>query len=337
MILNGHIERRVATDALEPAELPSGVSVVVPVYRSATTLPDLHQRLTAVMVDLGLPYEILLVEDGGGDASWSVIREIATTDERVRGFQMSRNFGQHHVLLCGIRAATYSVVVTIDDDLQNPPEEIPRLLAALSGGMDVVYGTPDREQHGFLRDQASRITKLALQSVMGAETARHVSAFRALRTELRTAFEAYRGPFVALDALLSWGTTKFTHVEVRHEPRANGRSNYTLRSLISHAMNVMTAYSTFPLQVASLIGFAFTVFGLLVLAYVLISFLVNGGSSVPGFAFIASIIAIFSGAQLFALGIIGEYLSRVHFRTMDRPTYVVRATTDDHEGSAERP
>jgi undecaprenyl-phosphate 4-deoxy-4-formamido-L-arabinose transferase len=118
-------------------------------------------------------------------------------------------------------------------------------------------------------------------------------------------------------------------VTVRHEPRFEGTSNYTVGRLVSHAVNMMTGFSTLPLQVASLIGFLFTIFGLLVLAYVLVSFVVNGGSSVPGFAFLASIIAIFSGAQLFALGIIGEYLARVHFRTMDRPTYVVREGTDE--------
>src|SRR5262249_31175435 len=122
--------------------------------------------------------------------------------------------------------------------------------------------------------------------------------------------------------------TRFAHVSVRHEPRQEGRSSYTFRKLVTHAFNMMTGFSTLPLQFASLIGFAFTLFGLVVLAFVLVTYVVNGGSTVPGFAFLASIIAIFSGAQLFALGIMGEYLARIHFRTMDRPTYLVRSTTD---------
>jgi undecaprenyl-phosphate 4-deoxy-4-formamido-L-arabinose transferase len=308
-----------------------GISAVVPVYRSAAILPDLHGRLSSALSELGLPYEIILVEDGGGDASWDVIEVLSERDSRVRGFRMSRNYGQHNALLCGIREARYEVTVTLDDDLQNPPEEIPVLLRRLSEGFDVVYGTPARERHGFLRDQASRITKLALGSVMGAETARSVSAFRVFRTTLRDAFHQYRGPFVTLDVLLTWGTTRFSHVKVRHDDRAAGTSNYTVRSLISHAFNMMTGFSTLPLQVASMIGFLFTIFGLVVLAYVLGSFIVNG-VAVPGFAFLASIVAIFSGAQLFALGIIGEYLARVHFRTMDRPTYVIRESTDPAEG-----
>lgn len=309
------------------------ISVVVPVYRSEGTLRPLHERLVKALEKLTAEFEILLVEDCGGDGSWNVVSELAAADPRVRGIRMSRNYGQHNALLAGIRAARHDVVVTLDDDLQNPPEEIHRLIARLEDGYDVVYGTPEREQHGFLRDQASRITKIALQSAMGAETARHVSAFRAFRTRLRDAFATYRSPFVSIDVLLTWGTTRFTHLPVRHDSRTVGQSNYTLRKLIIHALNMMTGFSTLPLQLASLIGFAFTLLGFGVLAYVVIGYFVRG-VTVPGFAFLASIIAIFSGAQMFAIGIIGEYLARMHFRSMERPVYVIQGTTD---GTPERP
>jgi glycosyltransferase involved in cell wall biosynthesis len=304
------------------------ISAIVPVYRSAPILPELHRRLTDALTAVADRYEIILVEDSGGDASWDVIEDLADQDGHVRGIRMSRNYGQHNALLCGIRAAKYDVIITLDDDLQNPPEEIGKLIAALDDGADVVYGTPTDDQHGFLRDQSSRITKLALQSAMGAETARNVSAFRAFRTRIRDAFTTYRGPYVSIDVLLTWGTTRFSHVAVLHDPRRMGASNYTFRKLVTHAFNMMTGFSTLPLQIASLIGFLFTLFGFGILVYVLISYLTNG-SVVPGFAFLASLIAIFSGAQLFALGIIGEYLARMHFRAMDRPTYLVREATDD--------
>lgn len=307
-----------------------GVSIVVPVYRAAASLPELHRRLTAVASTLADRYEIIFVEDCGDDESWPLIQGLAEHDDRVRGLRMRRNYGQHNALLCGIRAARYDFVVTLDDDLQNPPEEIGRLLDALGDDIDVVYGTPDVELHGFWRDQASRITKLALQSAMSADTARSVSSFRAFRTSVRDAFAGFGGPFVSIDVLLTWGSTRFTSVRVRHEPRLAGSSNYTFRKLLTHALNMVTGFSTLPLQIASFIGFLFTLFGLGVLALVLATLVINGGSTVPGFAFLASIIAIFSGAQLFALGIIGEYLARIHFRTMDRPTYVVRDVTD-HE------
>ena len=299
------------------------LSVVVPVYRSEGTLFDLHRRLVAVLEQQCAAFEIILVEDCGGDSSWKIIEQLAQRDARVRGIRLSRNCGQHNALLCGIRAARFEIIVTVDDDLQNPPEEIPKLLTKLREGFDVVYGTPDKEQHGFLRDQASRITKIALKSAMGSETSRHVSAFRVFRTRIRDAFEAYRSPFVSIDVLLSWGTTRFTYLRVRHDPRTVGQSNYTIRKLITHALNMMTGFTTIPLQLASVVGFVFALFGFAVLAYVVTAYL-SRGDPVPGFPFLASIVAIFSGVQLFALGIIGEYLARIHLRTMDRPPYLVR-------------
>jgi undecaprenyl-phosphate 4-deoxy-4-formamido-L-arabinose transferase len=300
------------------------VSAVVPVYRAEQTLEQLYRRLVAVLEGACANFEIVFVEDCGGDGSWELIDRLAAADGRVRGIRLRRNFGQHNALLCGIRAARGDVIITLDDDLQNPPEEIPKLLRALGEGHDVVYGTPERERHGFLRDLASRITKIALKHAMGAETARAVSAFRAFRTDLRNSFSRYRSPFVSVDVLLTWGTTRFSSVKVRHDSRAGGVSGYTVRELISHALNMMTGFSTLPLQLASIIGFAFALFGMLVLIYVLTRYFVSG-SAVPGFPFLASIIAIFAGAQLFAIGIIGEYLARMHFRTMERPPYVVRS------------
>ena len=304
------------------------ISFVVPVYRSANSLPELHQRLAAEFDAAPGGLELIFVEDCGGDQSWEVIQQLAAQDHRVTGLRMSRNFGQHNALLCGIRAAKGEIIVTLDDDLQHPPEEIPKLLVKLDEGHDVVYGPPEQEQDGLLRDLASQITKLALEGAMGAANARQVSALRAFRTRLRDAFADYRSPTVNIDVLLTWATTRFSAVRVRHEARKFGQSGYTPRKLFLHALNMMTGFSTRPLQLASMMGFAFALFGLGILAYVLIRWLLEG-SAVPGFAFLASIIAIFSGAQLMALGIIGEYLARMHFRTMDRPPYVIGQETQD--------
>lgn len=299
------------------------ISVVIPVYNSAEMLPELVERLGPVLRDLAERYELVLVNDGSPDRSWPVIRTLAADHDWVRGISLMRNYGQHNALLCGIRSAKHDIIVTMDDDLQHPPEEIPKLLEALGEDMDVVYGTPENEKHDLLRTLASRFTKLALETTMRASTARMVSAFRVFRTTLRDAFAEYRSPYVSVDILLVWATVKFTSVSVRHEPRAHGVSNYTVRKLATHAINMVTGFSTLPLQFASWIGFAFTLVGIGTLAYVIGTYLVLG-HSVPGFPFLASVIAIFSGAQLFALGIIGEYLARMHFRMMERPTYAVR-------------
>lgn len=300
----------------------SSLSVIVPVYNSEQSLSGLVKRLEPVLATNAAAFELVLVNDGSSDGSWKMICELAVRHSWIRGLDLMRNYGQHNALLAGIRAARFDTIVTMDDDLQNPPEEIPKLLAVLCNQVDVVYGTPEREQHGFWRSFASQATKLALQSAMGAETARKVSSFRVFRTELRRAFDPYRSSYVSIDVLLTWATTRFKAVPVRHDPRALGQSNYTFRKLVVHALNMMTGFSILPLQVASLAGFILMFFGIGVLVYVIGRYLLLGGSQ-PGFPFLASTIAIFSGTQLFALGIIGEYIARIHFRTMDRPSYVV--------------
>jgi undecaprenyl-phosphate 4-deoxy-4-formamido-L-arabinose transferase len=304
------------------------------VYNSENSLPELINRLESTLRAASSRFEVVLVNDGSRDRSWDVISQIAQDSDWVRGIDLMRNYGQHNALLCGIRMAKNAIIVTIDDDLQHPPEEIPKLLDKLAEGYDVVYGTPQKEQHGLWRDLASLVTKLALRTAMGAQTARKVSAFRVFRTNLRDAFANYQSPFISIDVLLTWGTTRFASIPVRHEPRQVGASNYTFIKLATHALNMMTGFSIWPLQLASMIGFLFTFLGIVILAYVLVRYLIEGGS-IPGFPFLASIIAIFSGAQLFALGIIGEYLARMHFRSMGRPPSVIRSSvgfSPDNDG-----
>ena len=314
---------------------PSGLSVVVPVYRSEAILPELVQRLEIVLSRITSAYELVLVNDSSPDRSWDVICQLAGRYSWIHPINLMRNYGQHNALLCGIRAAQYDMIVTLDDDLQHPPEEIPKLLAVLAQGFDVVYGTPENEEHGFLRDLASVVTKMALQNAMGAKIARQVSAFRAFRAEVANAFSHYEGSFVSIDVLLTWGTNRFSAVPVVHAPRKLGPSGYTFRKLVTHAMNMMTGFTTLPLQLASLVGFAFTFFGLCVLGFVLLRYFTYG-NPVPGFPFLASIVALFSGAQLFALGIIGEYLARMHFRSLQKPPYVVRSGIANEKEASRR-
>lgn len=307
------------------------ISAIVPVFNSEDTLRELVERLGAVLGEHAAEFEILLIDDGSRDASWSVIQELARGHGRVRGLNMMRNFGQHNALLAGVRAARGDVIVTLDDDLQNPPEEIPKLLAELDAGHDLVYGAPDTERHGLWRDRASIMLKWLLARVMGVRNSQILSAFRVFRTDLRQAFGDFHGSHVVLDVLLAWGTEKIAGVRVRHAERQAGRSNYTFGKLVRHAVNLYTGFSILPLQVASGVGFGTFVFGLLVLVYVLGRYLIQGGS-VPGFPFLASTVAILGGAQLFALGIIGEYLGRMYLRSLGKPCYTIRAETDARDG-----
>ena len=303
------------------------VSVIIPVYNSEASLVPLVDRLLPVLDANADQYEIILINDCSTDKSWEIICSVKSKHDCINNINLMRNYGQHNALLCGIRLAHHEIIITLDDDLQHPPEEIPKLLSKLNEGFDVVYGTPTKERHGLWRDIASKLTKWTLQTAMGAEIAQDVGAFRAIRTQVREAFYEYKSPFVNIDVLLTWGTTEFAAVPVRHEMREIGVSNYTVKKLIIHALNMLTGFSTLPLQIASILGFIFMLFGLIILGYVFINFLHNRGA-VPGFTFIASIVSIFSGVQLFVLGIIGEYLARIHFRTFNKPSYVIRNKND---------
>lgn len=296
-------------------------------FNSADVVELLVDRLESVLSSAGPDYEIVLVNDGSSDSSWERIESLVRTRPSVRGIDLMRNFGQHNALLAGIRAARFEIIVTLDDDLQNPPEEMPKLLEALDESHDVVYGTPIRPEHGLGRGIGTWLTKVALQSAMGSDVARKVSPYRAFRRDLRDAFSSYHGSYVSIDVLLAWGTTRFATVPVQHVRRETGRSNYGFRKLAVHALNMATGFSTRPLRLASFVGFFFALFGLGVLIEVVVRRFVQG-SPVPGFAFLASIVAIFAGAQLFALGIIGEYIARMHFRLMDKPPYVIRGHTE---------
>ena len=301
-----------------------GVSVVIPVYRSEKVLPVLIARLERVLRQLASSFEVVLVNDCSPDRSWQVICELADRYSWIHPIDLMRNFGQHNALLCGIRTARFDTIVTMDDDLQHPPEEIPKLLAALEEThSDVVYGTPIHEQHGLARNLATSVTKLALRTVMDTKVVREVSAFRAFRSQVAEAFRNYDAPFVSIDVLLTWGTSRFAAIRVPHEPRREGASGYTLRKLVSHTLNLLTGFTALPLRIASVVGLLLSLTGFGVLCYVLGRYVLHG-DLVPGFPFLASIVAIFSGAQLFAIGIIGEYLARMHFRSMQMPAYVVR-------------
>ena len=300
-------------------------SIVVPIYNSEDNLQNLVEALENVLPGLCSEYEVLLVNDGSLDRSWEIIDQLSQQYPWVHGINLMRNYGQHNALLCGIRAANYEIIVTMDDDLQHPPKEIVKLLDKLDEGYDVVYGSPKKMPHDIMRNLFSLYTKRVLSYVMGIKTVRDIGSFRAFHTDLRKAFAAYRSPTVIIDALLSWGTTSFAVVYVDQDSRHRGTSNYDFNKLFQIAMQILTGFSTKPLRLASLIGFGFTLFGLGVLVYVIIISLKEG--SVPGFPFLASLISLFGGMQLFALGIFGEYLARIFDRSLEHPSYVIDIET----------
>ncbi|MGZ9223470.1 MAG: glycosyltransferase family 2 protein [Anaerolineales bacterium] len=295
------------------------LSIVVPVYKGGNFIEPLVAELSRTLPAFTEKYEIILVNDGSPDNSWQLIQQLTTKYQWVRGIRMMRNYGQHNATLCGVREAGYEIIVTMDQDLQHPPAEIPLLLAKLDEGYDVVYGSPRKLPQGFWRNLMTAAIKWILAKVIGLPAVQNVSAFRAFRTRLRDAFASFQSPSLILDVLLSWGTTRFTSVQVNIAEAEHTSYNFTM--LVRTAMLILIGYSTLPLRFASWTGFAMTIFGLGVFIYVLVVYFTAG--SLPGFPFLASIIALFSGAQLFALGIFGEYLARMFDRSMDRPPYVI--------------
>ena len=272
-------------------------------------------------------WEILLVNDGSRDRSWDVVRELAARYPRVRGIRMMRNFGQHNALLAGIRAARYAVTITMDDDLQHQPEEIPKLLAKLADGADVVYGTPTHA--------AARIVeKLLLAVHQRRSRLRHAhrhdrrhQRLPRLSHRLAPRLSRVQQPRGHHRRAALVGHLALRLGEMRAPAaRASAARTTRLPKLFNSAMFILTGYSTAPLRLASSVGFCSRSSASALLAYVLGRYFITGGS-VPGFPFLASAIAIFSGAQLFALGIIGEYLARIFNRSVERPVYVVKETT----------
>jgi undecaprenyl-phosphate 4-deoxy-4-formamido-L-arabinose transferase len=305
------------------ADAAIDVSIVIPVYRSAATLRALAERLMTVLSGAGLGYEIIFVDDGSPDASWGELSRLhAEHPAIITAVQLMRNFGQHNALMCGFRYARGRLVVTLDDDLQNPPEEIPKLLAAIeTQGLDVVYGQyGDRCQRRW-RNLGSAMVNAFYRTVFGAKVV--VSSFRVMRREIVLAILEYRLNFTFVDGLLAWHTQRLGMVPVDHHPRRAGRSGYSLGKLCTLSLNMLTNFSLLPLQAVSVAGFCAASLGFLLGAYYLGVFLLHG-MTVPGYASTIIAILVLGGCQLLALGIMGEYLGRLHLNVNRKPQYCER-------------
>jgi len=304
------------------------VSIVIPCYRSEQTLGPLVEAIFAALAEppaasVVSEFEVVLVVDGSPDGTAKVANNLATVHPEVRAIELRRNYGQHNALLAGITYAKHEVVVTMDDDLQHLPDQIPALLAPLARGeADLVYGVPREEEHGVWRSAASRTVKRGL-ALAGVPKAEDVSAFRAFWTAQREGFARADDPYVSLDVMLSWTTTSISRVMVHMDKRLVGTSSYSLRTLVRHSLNMITGYSNVPLRVVAWLGGVCAFIGAALGAVVIWKF-AAGETTVAGFTTIAAMVAVFSGAQMLSLGIIGEYLGRLHTRSTGKPTFLVK-------------
>lgn len=299
------------------------ISIVIPVYNSAATLEQLHARLTAVLGSLQRSYEIILVDDGSRDQSWAGLATLRTIDPvHVVAVQLMRNYGQHNALMCGLEMSRGEVVITMDDDLQNPPEEIPKMLAHIEQNpLDLVYGCPSRRNHASWRNLGSTIVWHFYRTVFRNPVT--PTPFRAMRHQLAHSVMFYDLNFTYIDGLLAWCTSRIGAVEVEHHARAEGRSNYSVSKLLVLALNLYTNFSLLPLQLVSVMGLLTAFSGFVLGAYYVLQYLVSN-ILVPGFASTIIAVLILGGVQLLALGVIGEYVGRLHLNVNRKPQFVVR-------------
>lgn len=300
----------------------NSLSIVIPHYKS-DVIEKLVEKIEKSLLDL-YDYEILIIDDRSQENYWNILQKISKEKSKVRCFELARNFGQHSALLAGIHLAKNELIVTLDDDLQNPPEEIPILIKALlEKDLDLIYGIPEKIEQNFFRRVLSKTIRFFLKSILRIEQAELISSFRVFRANLTDYFPKSTRGNVSIDALLFWCTENIGATKVKHDERQVGTSNYSFKKLLKFAFDTITGYSTIPLKLATYMGLFASMLGLGVLAYLLIRYAIYGGQ-VAGFTFTSSLITIFAGVQLFSLGIIGEYLARVHTKVMEKPSYVVR-------------
>lgn len=297
------------------------ISVVVPVYRSQETLRELYRRLVVVMESMDWRFEILFVEDCGGDDSWQVIQDLARQDVRVRGIQLSRNFGQHAATICGFAHARGKWVATLDDDLEQGPEYLPDLHAKAQEGHDLVYGVYPERTHTSWRNATSHIARWMFNKAIPSLNYSYTS-YRFIRGDLARELTQFDSAFPFVDGYLSWLTNRYATVEVSHGTRAHGGSNYTFRKLLTHTINIFVTFSDLPLRLASWVGLFFFIVGMFWLGVILVGKL-SGLITVSGFASIMAAIILFGGIQLLILGIFGEYLGRMNFKSSRKPLFLV--------------
>ena len=298
------------------------ISVVVPVYNSAGTIGELIDRLEKVLARLVEKFEIILVDDGSRDNSWDVLCKLHRERASITAVRLMRNYGQHNALMCGFRHCRGNYVVTIDDDLQNPPEEIARLWAAITASEhDLVYGVERSKEHRSWRNLSSSLARLFYRTVFRSRVS--PTSFRIIRQELVKSILHYNLNFTYVDGLLAWNTERVGGIDVEHHSRRNGRSGYSVGKLVLLALNLFTNFSLAPLQFVSLCGLSAAVAGFGMGLYYLGQYLLTN-IAVPGFASIIIAVLVLGGAQLLALGIMGEYIGRLHLNVNRKPQYTER-------------
>lgn len=298
------------------------LSVVIPVYESANTLPELYARLRTILSKRSGPYEIIFVDDCGRDHSWKVLQSLLAQDLNITAIQLMRNSGQSNATLCGLAYARGDLILTMDDDLQHPPEEIPILIEALSPDVDVVMGVPKAKRHHWFRRFGSNAMHSINSFLLGKDPHLQFTSFRLMRRVVVDGLLALRTLSPALGPLINLVTHRIVNTTVLHAPRKEGLSGYTFSKLVSQTLSNLIGYSMLPLRLLAVIGGVGIVLSMAVSILLVVHYL-NGGV-VPGWTSIALLLVLLFGFNFFAFSILGEYVLRILQRVNATPQYLVR-------------
>ncbi|WP_313801728.1 glycosyltransferase family 2 protein [Cytobacillus sp.] len=308
------------------------ISVIIPVYRSSGHLKELYLKLIKSLSQIDKSFEILFIEDCGGDSSWAILEEISRNDMRVTSIRLSKNFGQHAATMCGIEHAKGKWIVTIDDDLEQNPEDIPLLYKECIKGYDLVYGVFNERTHSLWRNLTSDLARKLFTKAIPSLNYDYTS-FRMIKSHIAKALLKFDSPYPFIDGYLSWLTNNYSSVIVKHSERGSGNSNYTFTKLMKHTMNIFISFSEIPIKISSWIGIFASGLGLVWLIFILFSKL-TGSVTVSGYASIMAAILFFGGVQLIVIGVMGEYISRINFKTSKKPLYLIgqlKTTQEKHD------
>lgn len=310
------------------------VSIVVPVFNESANLPTLWSRLKPVLDGLDRPWETVFVDDGSRDDSLGILREIAAREEgRVRVVELARNFGQHSAILAGFKQSRGEMVVTLDADLQNPPEEIPKLIAAIDEGNDVVGGWREERHDQAYRKYASRLHNRLTSLIVGVPMHDYGCMLRAYRRHIVDTVIDCDEKAAFVPALANTFAKRVAEIPVGHDDRASGKSKYNLFGLAKLSLNLITGFSLIPIQMLSMAGILISVPAVMFAAVLLGHRLIYGPQEEGALWTVSSLEFFLFGLIFLALGLMGEYIGRIYLEVRRRPTYVVRAVHGDDDDS----
>ena len=303
---------------------PLYLSLVIPVYNEETNLSELIDRCRKTCLRIGKPFEVVLVDDGSRDQSTKMIKEACRQYPEIVGVLLNRNYGQHSAVMAGLAHASGEVIVTLDADLQNPPEEIPKLLTEIEAGHDVVGTIREARQDSLFRRLSSWVVNKAVQKATGVLMHDYGCMLRAYRRSIVDAMLTCHERSTFIPILANMFASKTTEIRVSHARREKTQSKYNLLKLINLQFDLLTSMTTFPLRLLSLVGGGLAVLGFLLSAILIVFRLVYGAQwAAEGVLTIFSILFLFIGVQLLAMGLLGEYIGRIYNDVRARPRYFI--------------